>query len=394
MKLLATTLLLIGISCFNAKAQTQNIDGKFTLTGKLTGRDTGKLMLQYFSKDKKVVKDTAWLKDGKFVYSGFISDPQPAVIVGNVKSMWVNEPNLTTIFIEPADMKLSLVENDFKHAVLTGSRSQAEMDTLQNINAAQVNRSLDALEKEYDKYLDLRYKGDTSHTIQNKLDEIRNKILPYEEEKKLIIYAFVSNHPNSYISPYLLMYYIGRKKLPVDSAMQFYQAFTPQVKYSFYGNIFSDQIKALAVIKLGIGTPAPGFALTDINNKPLNLADYKSKSYVLIDFWASWCAPCRDLGPYLKSLYQKYHAKGFDIISLSIDEDSKAWKDAITKDQTNLWHHALTHNTGAADELPLKYGLTGVPALYLVDKDGLLIGIYEHSDVDKIEQDLSKRLKL
>jgi peroxiredoxin len=119
-----------------------------------------------------------------------------------------------------------------------------------------------------------------------------------------------------------------------------------------------------------VGDMAPSFTLNDINGKPVSLADLKGK-VVLIDFWASWCEPCRAESPNLKTQYKLYKDKGFEILSISVDTDRKSWLKAITDDGLP-WLQA-SDLKGFNSETVKLYGIGGIPSFFLIDRDGKII---------------------
>ena len=139
----------------------------------------------------------------------------------------------------------------------------------------------------------------------------------------------------------------------------------------------------------GLSMGSPGakaymFSSTELRGAPLSLSEYKGK-YVLLDFWASWCVPCRKSNPHLLSLYSKYKDKGFEIIGIS-DDDGKpeAWHKAVEKDQIGVWKHILR---GLDMDKRLKgepnpydisqyYGIHSLPTKILIDPNGVIIGRY------------------
>lgn len=118
------------------------------------------------------------------------------------------------------------------------------------------------------------------------------------------------------------------------------------------------------------GAEAPDFTMETPDGKMLSLKDLRGK-VVLIDFWASWCGPCRRENPNVVKAYQKYHPKGFDVLGVSLDKDRKRWLDAIEKDGL-IWHHVsdLKGWSNAAAQL---YGVSSIPHTVLVDRDGKII---------------------
>ena len=127
------------------------------------------------------------------------------------------------------------------------------------------------------------------------------------------------------------------------------------------------------------GDKAPEIVLLNLEGKEVKLSDFKGKT-VLIDFWASWCAPCRKSNPKLEKMYQEYKSKGFEIIGVSLDSKKTSWENAVKKDKlsftqvndTDFW------NAKSAQD----YNVEALPASFLIDKNGVIIKINpEEQDV-------------
>lgn len=127
-----------------------------------------------------------------------------------------------------------------------------------------------------------------------------------------------------------------------------------------------------AVSKTEIGATAPDFTAPDMDDKSIKLSNfYKGKKLVLIDFWASWCGPCRRENPNIVKAYAQYHSKGFQIIGVSLDENKKEWQDAITKDNLT-WTH-VSDLKGWACEAAKLYNVSGIPMNFLIDGSGKIL---------------------
>jgi peroxiredoxin len=120
------------------------------------------------------------------------------------------------------------------------------------------------------------------------------------------------------------------------------------------------------------GSLAPEIKLEDVTGQTTSLSSYKGK-VVLLDFWASWCMPCRKNNPNLVALYEKFKGEGFEILGVSIDEDNAAWKKAIEKD--GLSWKQLVDNAGWNAKSTLDYGVDGIPASFLIDQNGIIKGV-------------------
>lgn len=389
MKRKLSFVLIFSICCLLLHAQDKKpANNNFTLAGKVIGRDTGIIWLNYLDKNGNAVNDTTRLKNGSFIFKGVIAGPEYAVLMGDTKSRSSDDPNLKELFISPGNMTILLYENDFYHAKLTGSPMQADMDEVNKQKEAiiKVERVLGSNLENINQRL--RNGKDTAglNTIR---DSILNQFKLCGEQNKKIDYAFITSHPASYLSPYLMNYYFGGRKLPLDSAQLFYNTFTIKVKNSPAGKSINEDINAR--IASSPGKMAPVFAKVDIDGKNLDLTSFRGKSYVILDFWASWCVPCRQATPYIKELYNKYHSKGLDVVSLSWDSDPKAWKAAINEDSTGIWHHLLAnvflpHDNG----LRTMYAIEGIPTFVLIDKKGIIMGRWtgmgkdEEAEIDKM----------
>ncbi|WP_256005747.1 TlpA disulfide reductase family protein [Pedobacter deserti] len=178
--------------------------------------------------------------------------------------------------------------------------------------------------------------------------------------------SLVKRYPSSMVTPYIIIDRFVNYPNP-EKAASTYAALAPQAKNSYYGLQLGESIKINA--KTGIGV-TPQFSVPDKNGKAVSLADFKGK-VVLVDFWASWCGPCRKENPNLVKAYEKYHDKGFEIIGISLDDKKDRWLAAIEADKLN-WVHA-SDLKGWKSDLALEYGIKSIPMSFLVDASGKII---------------------
>ena len=367
-------LQMLSLLLFVSLAGLAQDKKSFALSGTITGKADGFIYLQYAGSDGKSKKDSSSIQNGKFAFKGQIGGPQLAYLSGSNTVRSMDDPNNTTLYIEPATMKMALTYNAFKEATLTGSVSHTEFRALQS--------SKDKVQKRWKNIMD-------TLSVVNKrsneaYQEMKNWVLiPYYAEMSEIDKDFLKKHPDSYVSAYVLFFSGGR--IAKEEAVKIFERFPKEVKESYYGKM---QTEKWAKQQLGSpGSMATNFSSTDINGQPLSLADYKGK-YVLLDFWASWCVPCRKGNPHLLSLYAQYKDKGFEIIGVS-DDDSKqdAWRKAVEKDGIGVWKHVLrgldlervkkgdykNHPNEISDS---RYGINSLPTKILIDPAGMIIGRY------------------
>jgi peroxiredoxin len=184
-------------------------------------------------------------------------------------------------------------------------------------------------------------------------------------EKQL---QFAKEHPNSVFGLVALSEALTFKKDMTD-IIPIYNALNEKLRNSKKGREVDQRIKAVALTAKG--ADAPTFTMKDVNGHPVSLKDLRGK-LVLLEFWASWCSPCRAENPNLKEQYKLYKDKGFEILAVSLDSDKKKWEEAIAKDGVP-WIH-VSDLKGWSNEAGILYGVSGVPAGFLISPDGKIIG--------------------
>ncbi len=148
---------------------------------------------------------------------------------------------------------------------------------------------------------------------------------------------------------------------------------------------------------LRVGEAAPDIELADTNGKMMKLSEISNKSLVLVDFWASWCGPCRRTNPELVAMYKDFKdkkmtgaRKGFKIVSISLDMKEESWKYAIRKDSLD-WPYHLSDLKGWKSLASKTYGIAFVPQCFLMDQDGIIVGKYMFAH--QAREDIEARLK-
>jgi thiol-disulfide isomerase/thioredoxin len=283
-------------------------------------------------------------------------------------------------------MQLSLDnENLGSRAVLKGSPVQDEADALTQSKAgimAQLKPLQDTYEKLGSVYREaIKAKKDeaTLETLKEAANTAKDAMDPYLEQLSNMDKAFMDRHPASFVTASMLRYRISGMTL--QEGERRYSQLPAAVKN---GNLGKEIKKELDGLRMGSpGAKAYVFASKELRGEPLSLADYKGK-YVLVDFWASWCVPCRKGNPHLLSLYSKYKDKGFEIIGIS-DDDGKpeAWQKAVEKDGIGVWKHVLRGlkydgkgNFDRTNDISDNYGIHSLPTKILIDPNGIIIGRY------------------
>lgn len=217
--------------------------------------------------------------------------------------------------------------------------------------------------------------------LEKQLDECQNKMLAAQ-------IAWVKAHPSSLIAPMQMRFLMGN--MSYKEIEDVYANFTPEVRKMPDCKDIEAEMKTLKLIQPG--QPAPYFRAKSNDGKMISLADLKGK-YVLLDFWATWCVPCRKSFPHVKALYTKYKDKGFDVFCVADDDNNEAkWKNVIVKDGIQNFHHVLRglvwdRNKGLAgmdrtNDISDKYAVHYLPTKYLIDKEGRMVGKFDDAALD------------
>lgn len=251
----------------------------------------------------------------------------------------------------------------------------------------QKNKAYSEAEKEL-KALEIKVKA-----LKEEAYAYRDNFEPFNKRRKSIDLNYIKSNPDSYISAYLLRFMVAGTKLSELEGL--YGGLSDKVKKSVFGQEIQKEIDDF---KSGSpGSKAFEFSSTDINGAPLALTDFRGQ-YVLLDFWASWCVPCRKGNPHLISLYNKYKASGLEIIGVSDDDrNPDAWRKAVEQDGIQIWKHVLRglkYVNGKLDRsnaISDQFGTSTLPTKILVNPEGIIIGRYA-ADADT-DADLDKKLK-
>jgi thiol-disulfide isomerase/thioredoxin len=341
--------------------------GQFTLNGEFTLPDSGFVYLAYMDGSGKYRKDSCKVSQGSFSIRGTVAHPTFARLYYAGKEL--------ELFLEPSDIHVKVNVPDFSENIITGSKSHQEFELFQ---AAQKK-----INRRWQEVIDTITAVNKRSNVA--AQELKGRLLPpYFEEMKAASCDFYSRHPASFVTAYELIF--TATELTTDSLYLFYNRFPADVRQSAYGKAIQERLEKR---KLGVpGAMAAGFVLPDLQGNKLSLADFRGK-YVLLDFWGSWCVPCRKSHPHLKELYSKYKVRGIEFIGVAQEyaSDNSAWRKAIEEDKLN-WPQVLTDKT-VDGNVVAKYNIEYFPTKILIDKEGKIIGRFGEGQMGELDKMLA-----
>ena len=338
--------LAIFFSCSQQEGPT------FTITASLTDYSEGTAVLKRRVNSDFVTIDSVEFSEGAFTLSGSLAHPEMCYL-------WISDTlPYMRFFVDNTEIALSATLDDLRNPMITGSPTN---DLLESYNETMAHYD-EELRDTYQKYLAAEKEGNEELS-----DQLENEFDAISENQKQEALQFIKNNSNSVLSAYLtwgtLIY-----DLTIPEMEEILSGFAPDLSGSIYVKQISEHVDILKSVD--IGQPMVDIVMEDTLGNTLKLSDLKGK-LILVDFWASWCGPCRRENPNVVKLYNDFKDKNFEIFGVSFDDKDDRWKKAI-QDDGLTWVHVsdLKGWNSAAGKL---YGVRSIPHTVLINEDGIII---------------------
>lgn len=350
----------------SAFALTVGAQGNYTISGSIKNAEGKKAYLIVGSRGSMKC-DSTTVQNGTFTFKGSLDRPySPArICIGSVtdyanKCVW-------QLALEPTSISIEADCNAPEAATVKGGKVQDDMN---------------AMDEEMKPFLvPVRKLNDEMYKGGNR-DSLINLMEPYQKQYAEYSANYYKQRTKSYFATRFLM--MNMSQMTYEELKAAWDNLDPQVQK--YGEGADEIAKELSVLaKVRPGCPAPDFTATDINGKSFTLSSLRGK-VVIIDFWASWCGPCRKSNPHMRELHAKFHDRGLDFVFVSDDDSAPdKWRKAVEQDQLvgDGYHHVLRglkwdrskgmEGMDHTNDISDKYAIHFLPTKYLIDKKGNIV---------------------
>ena len=351
---LLTILSAIFISCSNVK------DGEFTIEGEVKGVDNGKLIVLHKQDDSlgMIPVDTTRIKDGKFTFKGKTKEPL-------MHQIQIEGVNIETFYVitETGEIDITIDKDSVQKTKVGGTYNNDEMQSF-----TEKRNEFQAKIKEFE------YKNQSKLAVaQNNNDEKTIKQLQadyavLQNNMKDYVMKYIGDHPKSYISSLLIYSMFADFEPDTAKIQKYYDGLDQSLKDHSEGKKILKKLKETK--KVDVGKRAPDFSAKSPDGKVISLKESLGK-VTIIDFWASWCKPCRMENPNVVALYNEFHSKGLNIVGVSLDKDLNKWKEAIAKD--GITWTQVSNLKEWKEPIALLYNVNSIPKTFVVNKYGIVV---------------------
>ena len=344
---LTAIIAVIGFSC-----QQQTEDHNFKIKAVIVGAGDNTAYLEQRVDGKWVKLDSVDILADQAIFEGNIDLPEFFYITINGIRGYI------PVFVEEGEITVKTNVNNLRDIVVEGSSVHTEYNNFM--------KSLASFDQKASKlgqlYQQARTEGDNKA-----MQQIEEEYMGLENKKSQSMLDYAKKNNESVVAPFIIMN--NSYMFELDQLDEVTSGFSNEIAESDYVIFLQEKVATLK--RVAVGQKYTDFTLDSPEGKPIALSAAVKGKYVLVDFWASWCTPCRAENPNVVEAYNKYHDKGFDVVGVSFDKDHAKWVEAIEKDGLT-WTHVsdLKYWSSAAGKL---YGIQSIPQNILLNTEGIII---------------------
>lgn len=343
--------LLLSLAAFSLLLSACDNTPKYTIDGTIQGDQTGNILLVKENGNQLDTIGKAAIKNGKFKITGHVDSL--TIAYASVEGSRYYIP----VFLENANYTASIDPTNPMDNKVEGTKNQTVINGFIALNKELQKRRIEIQQE----YMAANQAKDTEKmtALESKMEELIGETEAKEED-------LLKANPDTYATAFLLLTKMGQMEFEQLNVL--YDPLSPEIKASLPGKEVAAYLNRLA--PTAVGRTAPDFTLETPDGKPLSMHAVKGKVKIL-DFWASWCGPCRTENPNVVELYKKFHPKGLEIIGVSLDENKDQWLQAIKDDK--LGWQQMSDLKGWQSEVAQLYGVGAIPHTVILDENNVII---------------------
>ena len=339
-----------------------NSNNKYILSATTDHDENKRVFLIKVGKDNRpIAVDSTEVLDGKFSFSDSIVIPEMHYVY------FENDRENIPVVLEPGSIEVRVYKDSVRSSKITGTKSNEDFDKyLKETNDFYVELNKIQLEI---RNASIRQDTLVAKDLNDQFDLMRSRLTNYE-------ISFMSKNNDSYISTLILQRMIIQNEIEIENAIGIFEKFTELIKKtpsSLQIKESIDQYNKQKEETPKIGSIAPNFTGPGLNDEIISFSDIDSK-VIMIDFWASWCAPCRVENPFYVYLNTKFKTSEFQIVGVSLDRDKESWKNAIKTDGLVDWIH-ISHTMFWNEPIARLYNITQMPTAFILDSNKKIIAM-------------------
>ena len=346
-------------------------DSEYVITGTIKGIPDGKTVIMELQDSLGQLKsiDTAKIEKGKFTFKGVAKEPAMHLI--QVETTQGKIP----FILENGEIAMTINKDSIQNTNVTGTYNN---DELTNYKAEGMKIQKKMMQFQKDNMMKMQEAQQSQDTVA--MNSLRKDYGKFQDEFMKQSEDYVKGHPKAFITALIVEGMFNQMAPDYAKIKTFYDGFDKELKATKPGKSIKKRLDdkdkpvadaaPVATEKMAVGTMAPDFSAPSPDGKAISLKASLGK-VTLVDFWASWCKPCREENPNVVALYNELHAKGLNIIGVSLDKEAAAWKEAIAKDKL-AWNQ-VSNLKFWQEPIAVTYGVKSIPATFLLDSNGKIV---------------------
>lgn len=355
------------ISCSKVK------DGEYLITGTATGIENGKtIILQGQDPTTKmaVALDTVKVENGKFEIKGKVTEPAFHTLI----LQGANGP--IPFILETGEINIAIDKDSIHKTKVSGTYNNDEYAKF-NEDLTKTQKSLIDFQKKNTQKMQQAQQAQDTVTINSLMKQYMTLQTEVQANSKKKYLAYAESHPKAYISALIIQSMISDPTADIKKTESLYNALDESLKNTTPGKEIKAKLGQAKMPAVGasaapVGSPnwRADFSAPNPEGKVVSLKQSLGK-VTIVDFWASWCGPCRKENPNVVAIYKELHSKGLNIVGVSLDKEAAAWKEAIAKDGL-VWTQ-VSNLKFWEEPIAKQYGVESIPATFILDASGKVV---------------------